>query len=233
MTGLLTLLFLLLLSDAVSDFLFSLHLLAEDEAGWGGSLMATLLVPVLLLPLYALVSRTTRIKQNVTLADLLAVSPYIHSAPASIIQLAILWSGLEVPSVYWRWCQFLSLGLSLATLSLASFILQEEPGPRSRKLSSGVTILTGCLLRTVLISLIFKCDAGASSVFLAAGYLLHLGYHLQAGDGRHSIFLALCNLFIPTGQTHQMCPSSEQLPSNSEIVRAKLNDMGLVQRLRR
>ena len=233
MSGLLTLLLVLLVSDAVSDLVFSLHLLAEDEAVWGGGLLGCLVVPALLLPLYCLVSRLTRIQQTVTVADLLAVSPYIHTAPAMVLQLLVLWSGVEVTSVPWRWCQYLSLLLSLATLCLASISLQEEPGPRVRRMSSGLNIFTTCLLRVGLISVMFKFSPRASTVFLGAVYLLHLGYHFTAGDGRHSIFLAFCNLFIPTGQNHQMCPSSDKLPSTSETERVKLNEKGLYQRLRR
>jgi len=222
-----------LVCDGVSDFVFSLYLLSEDSAGWGGGLLACLLLPALLLPLYCLVSRCTRIQQRVTLSDLLVVSPYIHSAPAATLQLMMIWWGVRVTSFSWRWCQYLSLLLSLASLSLASLNLQEEPGPRARRISSGLNILAGCLLRTSLISLIFTFDPTASTLFLAAGYLFHLLYHCSAADGHHSIFLAFCNLFIPTGQNHQMCPTSEQMPSTSELERVKLNEKGLHQRRRR
>ena len=163
--------------------------------------------------------------------DLLVVSPFIHSAPAAILQLMVVWSGL-VEDEGWRWCQNLSLILSLLSLSLASFTLQEEPSG-TRQITAGLNIFSGGLLRLGLLSVTFKLDPVATLVFLLFAYCVELLYHLGAGDGRHSIFLAFCNLFIPTGQNHQMCPSSDKLPSTSETERVKLNEKGLYQRLRR
>ena len=226
-------LLLLLLTDVLSDFVLSLHLLSLDEAGWGGGLLlASLLLPLLLLPLYSALSRYTGIQQRVSLEDLLAVSPFIHSAPAALVQLVVVWSGV-VEGEGWLWCQYLSLVLSLASLSLASFTLQEEPGPRIRQVTAGLNILINGSLRLGLLSVTFKLDPVASTVFLVFGYFVELLHHLTAGDGRHSIFLAFCNLFIPTGQNHQMCPSSAELQSSSELERVKLNEAGLAVRLGR
>ena len=88
-------LLLLLLTDVLSDFVLSLHLLSLDEAGWGGGLLlASLLLPLLLLPLYSALSRYTGIQQRVSLEDLLAVSPFLHSAPAALVQLVVAWTGV-------------------------------------------------------------------------------------------------------------------------------------------
>ena len=108
---------LLLLSDVVSDLVFSHYLLSLHQVWGGGILLASILVPLLLLPLYSGLSSYTRIKQRVTVSDLLVVSPFIHSAPAAIVQLMVVWAGL-VEDEGWRWCQYISLILSLATLVL-------------------------------------------------------------------------------------------------------------------
>ena len=231
MAGRSLMMLLLLLTDVVFDFVFSLHLLSLHQAGWGGGiLLASILLPLVLLPLSSALSSYTRIKQRVTVSDLLVVSPFIHSAPAALVQLMVVWTGL-VEDEAWQWCQYLSLLLSILSLTLASLTLQEEPGPRSRQVTAGLNILIGGLLRLGLLSVTFKLDPEATAVFLVFGYLAELLYHLTAGDGRHSIFLAFCNLFIPTGQNHQMCPSSAQLQSTSELERVKLNTAGLAQRL--
>ena len=84
----------LCLTEVVSLLVLSVYLLNDDpDARYGGSLLACTMLSLATLPLYTMLSQYTRIKTDVTLSDLVTITPYILSAPALIIQLAIIWSG--------------------------------------------------------------------------------------------------------------------------------------------
>ena len=86
--------FLILVTEVVCLLVLSVYLLNDDpDARYGGSLLACTMLSLGSLPLYTMVSQATRIKTMVTVSDLVTITPYILSAPALIIQLAIIWCG--------------------------------------------------------------------------------------------------------------------------------------------
>ena len=86
--------FLVLVTEVVCLLVLSVYLLnADPDARYGGSLLAYTMLALASLPLYTMVSQATRIKTQVTVSDLVTITPYILSAPALIIQLAIIWCG--------------------------------------------------------------------------------------------------------------------------------------------
>ena len=56
---------------------------------------------------------------------------------------------------------------------------------------------------------------------------------MALGDGGLSLFLGWANLFIPLGHSHGVCANTGELPSVSEVERLKINESGLLERLKR
>ena len=81
----------------------------------------------------------------------------------------------------------------------------------------------------------FTVDSLATSLIMVLMYLIMLSVHYSAGDGRFSLLFGFTNLLTPTGYGHGYgtCPTSRSLSSSSEVERVKINESGLVGRMRR
>ena len=134
--------------------IFSVYLLVNYDGGYGGGLLACLLLSLVLLTIYVFLSRQSRIWQEVTWTDVLTVSPFILSGPSSILQLVILWSGVHQEDVTvltspelsgwgWGWLQISLLTVSVSSLCLASVSYNNDSG--SRQLSGIINIVTNCI----------------------------------------------------------------------------------------
>lgn len=236
------LLFFLALLEFTSLGVLSIYLYSDG----GGVILAWIITSIIILALYTLHAQVKRIKINITISDLLTVSPFVLSAPLLLIQISLFCSGkhqsIEVLSnrendyFSWGWFQFFCLFLSFCSLILGSYTVNHDStGSLSITATSLLCLIVSCVFRTMTVSLMFTVDSLATSLIMVLMYLIMLSVHYSAGDGRFSLLFGFTNLLTPTGYGHGYgtCPTSRSLSSSSEVERVKINESGLVGRMRR
>ena len=83
------LLFFLALLEFTSLGVLSIYLYSDG----GGVILAWIITSIIILALYTLHAQVKRIKINLTISDLLTVSPFVLSAPLLLIQISLFCSG--------------------------------------------------------------------------------------------------------------------------------------------
>ena len=167
--------------------------------------------------------------------DILTLYSFMVSGPCAIIQVILtLTSEREhEDSLFWFLLQIFSLLASFLSLLLTSNGFSQEPGPWPRRLAHILFLTSGAGSRVLLTSILVSVSPVTGLLCLLASLALHTGGHLALGDSSLSPFLGWANLFIPLGHNYGVCPNTEKLPSLSEAERVKINEAGLLERLKR
>ena len=207
---------------------FSVHIMASGVTTAPG---ATILV-CLGLGLVMVMLRT-RLFTAMTSPDIQTLYTFMVSGPCVIIQVILIKDTDTEASVFWLWIQVLCLLASFASLLLTSISFSQEPGSWPRRLLLCLFLASASGARVLLTSILMSVSLVTGLLYLLASLTLHIGGHFALGDGGLSFFLGWANLFIPLGLSHGVCANTGELPSVSEVERLKINESGLLERLKR